>query len=464
MEKLNLNKYEFVYLTFAFDSLLKFSIAGFRIHIGILLIVFYFTWSFIKGSIFNDLKSFILENWAIFLFMAYLILNIILKNDYPGIIVTILYYFLGIIVFFFFYQNKKFITSNSAGIFQWLLIISGLFQYLIFELTGFQLAFYDPEHYATTAGFATRLRGFFLEPNWYSIILSLNFLLLLKLLGQEIFRYRLIIWFTVIVAFFNGSYTFTGVVAIFFLYSTISDLPIISKIKLTAFSSCLLVIILVFAVRFFAQNTRETSLPINFASRSLPILKTTFFMAEQNLYEKLFGFGVGSWPYKGLEENQLGYIGYWQEYEIKPANRDSAEYQVFLLELGYIGLILFLLDFALNCWKFRKSDLTYSIASAFMFTSFFVYPIFKFAMYLVPYYILRSIVLKDTQNYKGRQNQIKFVKFYIAISPLFHSEDNNAHRKIFQRLPTQVQITKKDSGSAHALPGKYYRLVPTYVR
>ena len=57
-------------------------------------------------------------------------------------------------------------------------------------------------------------------------------------------------------------------------------------------------------------------------------------MGEQSLKSQTIGIGIGSWPYVGLEENKLGYIGFFGKYTIKPAQRDSAEFQVFLNSFG----------------------------------------------------------------------------------------------------------------------------------
>ena len=86
----------------------------------------------------------------------------------------------------------------------------------------------------------------------------------------------------------------------------------------------------------------------------------------------------------------MGYIGIRGSYVIKPAQRDSAEFQVFLLEMGYLGVFLYIFDYIYNSIKFRKLDLVYFLATVCMLAAFFVYPIFKFAMYLIPYYLIRA--------------------------------------------------------------------------
>jgi len=137
---------------------------------------------------------------------------------------------------------------------------------------------------------------------------------------------------------------------------------------------------------------------LNTGSRLLPAVRTVLFMSDKSTFQQLFGLGVGSWPYIGIEENRLGYIGFGNvkngKVLVQPGQRDSAEFHVFLLELGYMGILLFLFDYVYNYWKYRKLNIIFSLASACMLAAFFVYPIFKFYMYLVPFYLIRTFAVK----------------------------------------------------------------------
>jgi hypothetical protein len=393
------NKYELIYLTFAFDSLLKIPLGAFNLHIGILAILLLLPVGIITSSKIEKIKSFVSQNWTIVLFILYLFLNIVMNHEFPGIFVTLAYYILGLSVFYFFYIKEQYISTDAIVTFQWILIFTGLFQFALFKFFGYQLAFIEAEHYMTDASFATRLRGFFVEPNWFSITLSYNILLLVMQLKNKLFIYKSLILFTVLVMFFNSSYTFLGVVVLGIIVRFFIDLPKVSKKRFTIIFLLFFVLSVTFIARSYTKlqesSSADSTTLVNYGSRLFPIIRTTLFMSEQTVDKQLLGVGIGSWPYVGLEQNQLGYIGVAGEYTIQPAQRDSAEYQVFLLEVGYLGLLLFVFDYIYNYWRYRRFNLVYSLASAFMLASFFVYPIFKFAMYLVPYYIIRAKALKE---------------------------------------------------------------------
>jgi hypothetical protein len=394
------NKYELIYLSFAFDSLFKVPVGGFNVHIGILAILLLLPIGIITSSKIEKIKSFVSLNWTIFLFLLYFFFNIVINHKFPGIFVTLLYYILGLSVFYFFYIKEQYISTEAIVTFQWILIITGLLQFVLFKFFGIQLSFIDPEHYKVSADYVARLRGFFVEPNWQSIIMSLNTLLLIMMLKRNMFRYKFLIIFTLLVFFLNASYTFLGVVALGIILRFFIDLPKVSKKKITIMFAIFFMLSTTFIARNYTKledtSSVESGTLVNYSSRFFPIIRTTIFMSEHTVLKQLLGFGVGSWPYVGLEQNSLGYIGMQGEYSIQPAQRDSAEYQVFLLEIGYVGLFLFLFDYIYNCWRYRRLNFVYSLATAFMLVSFFVYPIFKFLMYLVPYYIIRARSLKES--------------------------------------------------------------------
>lgn len=399
----NYNRYEILYLTFAFDSLLKFQVGGFRVHIGVLAILFLsFLDILLQPSRFHILKFF-KRHWSILPFCCYLLLNALLNYSFPGVGITLFYYLVGFWVFYYFFLKESQIQFKAVLLFQWILVLSGLLQFFLVHMFEYQLAFFNPEHYQYEGDFVLRLRGFFLEPNWYSISLSFNTLLLLLKGGSKVIKYWVLIVLTMLCALFNGSYTFVGVLLLSLIVSFLYDLPRINIKRFSFVGLVLFGVLLMIVSRNFIKvdsSYRSDSIQTSFSygSRLLPAIKTINFISYKSKIEQIFGLGVGSWPYVGLEQNQLGYIGSTVgEYIIKPAQRDSAEFPVFLLELGYLGIFLYLFDYIYLYLKYKNSSFILSVSAAFLFASFFLYPIFKFSMYLVPYYLVRSSVVNKLE-------------------------------------------------------------------
>lgn len=391
------NRYELIYLSFALDSMLKFQLGGLRVHLGVLAVIILTTLDLVFQYRRASFIKFIKLHWSISPFLFYFIINVIVNSKFPGASITLVYYALGILVFFFFSLNVSKIRINAIVLFQWLLIFTGLLQHALLQLVGYQLAFFNPEHYEYAGSFAVRLRGFFMEPNWYAIILSFNFLFLLLRIGKGLRDYKLLILGTLICTLLNGSYTFLGTVIICIFLRFFYDLPRVN-IKRAMYVAVFvlfgfLMILGRISARKSVSSVDSTGISINHSSRLLPAVRTLGYIFSQNSYVQLFGVGVGSWPYVALEQNRLGYIGTQGEYIIKPGQRDSAEFQVYLFELGYLGVLLFLFDFFYLYWRYRRSNFILSISAAFMIACFFVYPIFRFSMYLVPFYLIRSHVV-----------------------------------------------------------------------
>ncbi|WP_430815370.1 hypothetical protein [Carboxylicivirga sp. RSCT41] len=383
---------------------MKLGVGGFKMHLGILAILIISVIEFTEKPGTIRLAGFFKRNWTLFPFIFYLIINILFNTSFPGVPITLTYFILGLWVFYFLYNKQSFISDRAILLFQWVLIGTGLFQSVLFQVFGYQLAFFNAEHYAVDASFATRLRGFFLEPNWFSIILTFNSLLIFLRIGNTIIKYKGLIGLSFLTLLLNGSYGFIGVIILGYVARMFIDLPKISKRNL-------LVFILMFIVAgglILSRNIYKSKLgnatdgqvvSINTGSRLLPAVRTILFMSEKTKEEQVFGLGLGSWPYIGIEENQLGYIGFANvnggQLTVKPAQRDSAEFHVFLLELGYLGILLFLFDYIYNYWHYRRLNMIYSLASACMLAAFFVYPVFKFYMYLVPFYLIRTFAVKE---------------------------------------------------------------------
>lgn len=399
-----LNIYELIYISFAFDSALKLGVGGFKMHLGILAILIISVIEYAENAGTIRLAGFFKKNWSLFPFIFYLIINVLFNASFPGIPITLIYFFLGLWVFYFLYNKQSYISDRAILIFQWVLIVTGLFQSALFQFFGYQLTFFDAEHYAVDASFATRLRGFFLEPNWFSIILTFNSLLIFLRCGNSIIKRKGLILLSFLTLLLNGSYGFIGVIILGYVARMIIDFPKVSKRNLLVFILMFLIAGgLILSRNMYKRKSGFASdgqvVSVNAGSRLLPAVRTVLFMSGKTLKEQIWGLGIGSWPYIGIEENKLGYIGFANvnggQLTVKPAQRDSAEFHVFLLELGYLGIILFLFDYAYNYWRYRRLNMIYSLASACMLAAFFVYPVFKFYMYLVPFYLIRTFAVKE---------------------------------------------------------------------
>src|SRR5690606_35057944 len=119
-----------------------------------------------------------LDFWLIF-FTIYILINGLFLTG-PSSLFIFFYFFLAINVYCFINLNFNILTRKVFYYFQVLMIISGLFQFLLFLLFDYQINFLDVAHYIKGSSVTLSLRGFFVEPNWLAISFTFNSFLLIR--------------------------------------------------------------------------------------------------------------------------------------------------------------------------------------------------------------------------------------------------------------------------------------------
>lgn len=382
-----------VYLSFAFDSLLKINI-GVKIHIGILLMlltnVIYF---FLKGYK-RKIKLLKFDKWLV-LFSIYVFLNGLFKVGVHSLFIFF-YLFLALNVYVFIKINSDFFTKKVFYNFQIILIITGLLQLMLFVIFDYQLNFLDViSHYNKGSSVSYRIRGFFVEPNWFAIAITFNTFLLLKNDFLSFFKKHIILsCFTILVLVLNGSYGTLGILIATYCYQYLKRNFIVG-------------ILLMFlgAIGFYIMLEKRAEFKkgksgfelLNYYSRTEPFKRVNTYFMDKPVVKRLFGEGLGSWGTLAVK-HRLSVLNY----KIKPKVRDSSELHVFLFELGVIGTFIFFLD-VFNLYRNNlKSNFYIKGAISLFIICFLLYPIFKFLMYMVYYFVFRVLIIKNRRQAKIR--------------------------------------------------------------
>jgi hypothetical protein len=263
-----------------------------------------------------------------------------------------------------------------------ILVFSGLFQFIVYKFFGWQVNFLDYEHYDTIQSFAHRLRGLFIEPNWYAIALAFNTILLIdKNLKAALQRHKFLLGLTIIVFVLNGSFGPLGLLALVLI------LELFKQNKFIAIFFAISAVVLfagVLKMRGKIQD-REGVNVLNYYSRLMPIVKVFEYMKQSSSAQVLFGYGFGSWGTLAVRE-ELSVLVYDED----PSKRDGSELPVFLFELGLIGTFIFFFDSTVLLWSVKKGNIL-TKGSIFLFVSIFLlYPALKFWMYMAYYFIIRQ--------------------------------------------------------------------------
>ncbi|WP_289054450.1 hypothetical protein [Carboxylicivirga marina] len=370
---------QIIYLTFAFDSLLKISI-GFQIHVGILLTLSYNIIFLLFGKWGGYLNVF-KTNKILLLFLTYALISGIVNVGISSIKIFI-YLFLMMNCYLFFAVHSRKLRYTTVVRFQQIMIITGLFQFIAYKIFGWQINFLDTEHYNTVQSYAHRLRGFFIEPNWFAIAFAFNTLLLIGNDLKSVWKkHRLLLLFSGFVFLLNGSFgplsiLFLVVAWGFFKNSKVTGI-VISVLSVS-------LILTIFSYRGKIQG-REGVNVLNYYSRLTPIIRLIDYWESVDMAKIITGHGLGSWGTLAIREDLSVLV-----YEENPTKRDASELPVFLFEFGLLGTFIFFLDSLLLYRKCNSYDIVGKGAIILFLIIFLLYPAFKFWMYMAYYFVLRQ--------------------------------------------------------------------------
>ncbi|MCL6688670.1 hypothetical protein M8R19_08100 [Pseudomonas sp. R3.Fl] len=374
-----------IYLSFALDSALKLG-GTVQLHIGIACAILTNLLVLTKrpSSLITPLR----RESTLFLFIFYSLAAGAIMFQ-PGYINITIYLLVTINIIIFANITYKYTTRNFFYYFQVFMIVTGLIQYGLYKFGGMQLSFINEEHYEKGYSVSFRLRGFFIEPNWYAISLSFNTLLLT---GSNIMgfikRSPYVAAATALVMVLNGSLTTIGILAV--IYS----IPIIKKnpLKGTLYSALALsVLISVLSYRSAINQDKSNDTLLNYASRWIPFTRVIEYQSNQDISAILFGHGLGSWGTTAVNNRLSALV-----YEEDPAARDGSEIPVFIFELGLFGLALLLIDFIVTYLRTPSQHIHIRGGLILFIICLAFYPTLKFWMYMPYYFFLRRARYEST--------------------------------------------------------------------
>lgn len=371
----------FIYISFALDSALKIN-AGIQLHLGIMSILM------TNGLVFmtrpTSIVTPLLKDYFFLFFTLYCTLNGVLFAN-SGFVGLLIYLLIACNVLVFCAYTLELIDKKAFEYFQVVMIVTGLGQYFAFKVFGYQLSFIDAEHYQKGSSVSHRLRGFFIEPNWYAIALTFNTLLLIGNKVELFIKEKpWIAFFTVIVFILNGTLATVGALIIIYSIPYLKRAPIKGVLMLLVLLSLLAA---VFSFREGISQKQAGASALNHSSRVIPFLRVIEFQSKESLTKTIFGQGLGSWGTIAVE-NRLSVL----VFEPKVGARDGSEVPVILFELGLFGCFLIITDLIISFFKCPARLFHLRGGILLFFICLALYPTFKFWMYMPYYFYLRASI------------------------------------------------------------------------
>ncbi len=290
--------------------------------------------------------------------------------------------------FFVFYTHELW-TRDLFLKFQWILIMTGLIQFLAYKLGGYQVSFIDAEHYMKGYSVTGRLRGFFVEPNWFAIAITFNSIILFGSKLQQFYDdHKWVFILTFLVMILNGTFATLGIFILIYMYPVFRESPPKAIIYTTLFAILLTSILL-----FRGGLSHNSEVSFNHNSRFIPLERVIEYQGEQDLATLWFGNGLGSWGQDAIY-NRLSVL----VFEENPSARDGSELPVLLFELGVIGLLLIIFDTTQLIFRAGTKQFHLGGAVVLFVVCMTFYPIYKFLMYMPYYFYIRGLILRKDEH------------------------------------------------------------------
>lgn len=384
-----------IILTFSLDSGLKLIIGNIRIHLGILTILLL---SILAALIAPKKILLTLVNDKLIVFaIGFLSLHALFSRDIGNFLFLSSYFAISIALYLFISINIKNIDPfETAKLSIFLILLTGAIQYFLSNILNYQLIFggIDISYYMANPQFEKRMRGFFLEPNWFGLALLLWSCVLIYQPHNNKEKSTAI----KILALSLAAQYLTGnrITLILQLHLLLSVFVKTRHIKIRALIFNPIILSTISGLIFFTANYLFGIAAIESDRSAIARIATLSnvlqFFARHDYSGIFAGYGFSNW---GAYSNEylLSFSNYLGEQEL--SRRDNSEIYVVLFETGIIGLLLFFLDLKRG-WGIEKRKRpntlpTYSLALSYFFVCSLFYPTYTFAMYCIPLIILRSM-------------------------------------------------------------------------
>jgi len=264
----------------------------------------------------------------------------------------------------------------------WTVIIGGFIQYLLARSMGIQIAVRERE-YVYAGEFGLRMRGMFLEPNYFGLVL----LSWLYVYVSSKRRYRgsdiVLLGLTVLALFLSDNRMILLVGALLFSFRGINGIMLEVRRWLPISITSLFSIAYWYGSVHFRQISDRSA-----HARLGTSANVIFFWLNSDWYHRTVGYGFSNW---GAFSNQLGFSVENRQLSWSLTHRDAADVFVFLFEMGLTSLVLAAYDIIFVSAKAKKVPDALFVAAIYLIA--FVYPLYQFIYYLIPFMVVRERIL-----------------------------------------------------------------------
>tara|TARA_B110000211_G_scaffold234628_2_gene305207 strand:+ start:2037 stop:3203 length:1167 start_codon:yes stop_codon:yes gene_type:complete len=378
--------FSIVAMLLCLDSALKINAAGIYLQAGLLVALV----SFILLMLSRDylMLPVLRRDRGLILICGVIVLHSYMAHDI-FVYLRMLFYMLMFYVVYIFVSLSVSAADLKKVSFYCILIlcITGILQYGSTNFGGgFQLRGMDAEYYLKNGDLAYRMRGFFLEPNWFGIVLSSWFYIYFRSVSNyRSFDFLFLFVLTLLCLILSGNRLILLFFCAIFFLSLLHGKGWVGYFRLPMLVLLLAAFLFWMLALFGGFEDRSAAARLYTAHQILSIV------GDSSFTELVFGYGFSTWgEYSNLLE--FSWSNYTFDQEL--TRRDNSELYVVLFEMGLLGVFIYAYD-AYTLTSKRKANILDRYFLVFVYISSFVYPMYTFMMYMMPYMIVRASLVKE---------------------------------------------------------------------
>jgi len=365
------------------DSLVKIPVSGNYLHAYVLVIVcsLFVRYITVTRLFWTDFSN-IARDRAFVLLFLYTLCHSFFALDFRVYLIMFSYMLLFAIGYIYVQTLPLNIDWRVwAGIAVIILCLSGFFQYALMNVFDVQLELrgIDESYFLNKGDLGSRMRGFYLEPNWFGISLyAWGYLLYRNVKGLRFREYSILFAALLCLILSNNRLVFVFVFVIL-------GASFLSKFgrKIVYVYALSIVVVLVGAYVYFSFVDFDIA-DRSATARIYTSANVVAHWLNADVFSKLWGHGFSNWS---VYSNELGFAvsNYTKDQSL--TRRDNAEIYVYLFEMGLVCFLIFAIDIYFCARKSVKPlDFVFVLT---IYLSGLFYPMYQFLFYLLPYMVVR---------------------------------------------------------------------------
>jgi hypothetical protein len=371
------------------DSVLKVNVSGLYLQAGLLIAVISFALMALSHRHFQWKEVF--KDRGIVLIIILTLSHFYMATDLSVYFRMLFYLLMFFVVYAFVFLSIKNVNIGKLSFYCVLILcLSGMAQYILTNYgNGLHLRGMDAEYYLKNGDLAYRMRGFFLEPNWFGLILFSWFYVYYRSISNiysSNFIILLLISIVCLLLSGNRLILIFSCAIVVIKYLQFRNFKVINKLPM--------IVLLASGVVFWILALWGDFDDRSAAARLYTAYQTISILETSSISELLFGYGFSNWGgYSNILE--LSWSNYTFDQEL--TRRDNSEMYVVLFEMGVVGVLIYLYD-AYFLTTRKNSNILDRYFIVFIYIASFVYPMYTFMMYMMPYMIIRSSILRGNDD------------------------------------------------------------------